>query len=88
VVLTVASATKSVTDQQYFDLIIAFLIVMVINLLALLLEDRIMQHISPEVLQVAHRILGILLAALAVQAILNGFAELGLITLKGAGQGK
>jgi hypothetical protein len=39
-------------------------------------------------LQVAHRILGILLAALAVQAILNGFAELGLITLRGPGRDK
>ena len=73
VVLTVASATKSVTDQQILDLIVAFLIVMAINLLALLLEDRIMHYISPEVLQVAHRILGILLVVRYAQAIMVPF---------------
>jgi small neutral amino acid transporter SnatA (MarC family) len=55
---------------------------MVINLLVLLFESVILKYISPDVINVSERILGLLLAALAVQTILNALQELGLIILK------
>jgi multiple antibiotic resistance protein len=78
-VLIMVSASKNVTDEALLGLIIVLVAVMLINLLALLLEDWIMQYISPEFLQVAHRVLGILLAALAVQSIYNGLVQLGAL---------
>ena len=76
VVLTVYSATIDVFDARMLWLTVVFLVVMVINLIALLAEERVLKFISSEVLQVAERVLGILLAALAVQTIFNGLVEL------------
>ena len=78
-VLTMVSASKNVTDEALLGLIIPLVAVMGVNLLALLLEDQIMDRIAPEFLQVAHRILGILLAALAVQSIHSGLVQLGAL---------
>ncbi len=76
VVLTMASAEKRVTEENVIGLLIAFLAVMAINLVALLLEERVVKYISADILYVAERILGILLAALAVQTIFNGIVTL------------
>ena len=76
VVLTVYSATIDVIDERMLWLAIVFLAVMIINLAALLTEEKLLNFISPELLQVAERVLGILLAALAVQTIFNGLVEL------------
>lgn len=76
VVLTIFSATAGVFDARLLWLAVIFLVVMVIVLLSLLGEERILHFIPPEVLQVAERILGILLAAMAVQTIFNGLVEL------------
>jgi len=76
VVLTIYSATLDVFDERMLWLGVVFLAVMVINLVALLTGERLMKFVSPEVLQVAERVLGILLAALAVQTIFNGMIEL------------
>lgn len=85
VVLTVASARFN-DDWGTLALMAGLLlIVMVINLVVLLGESRIIKFINPQAIDVAERILGILLCALAVQAMLNGAAELGIITLKGGG---
>jgi multiple antibiotic resistance protein len=83
-VLTMVSASKNTTDETLLGLIVVLGAVMLINLAALLLEDKIMHVISPEFLQVAHRILGILLAALAVQSIYTGLVQLGVVAA-GAG---
>ena len=87
VVLTTISATRSVTNEALLGVILVLLAVMIINLVILLLEGMILKYISPQAIGLAERVLGILLAALAVQTILNGAAELGIITLKGAGHG-
>jgi len=76
VVLTIYSATASTFDVRLLWLGVIFLVVMGINLVALLAAERVLNLISPELLQVAERVLGILLAALAVQTIFNGMVEL------------
>jgi small neutral amino acid transporter SnatA (MarC family) len=60
---------------------------MAITLGVLLGESKIVKHINPQAIDVSERILGILLCALAVQTLLNGANELGIITLKGGGHG-
>jgi multiple antibiotic resistance protein len=76
----VAVATLSVTyDKDNGALlltVIALALVMLINLLVLLGESRFVRVINPQVIGVAERVLGILLAALAVQTIFNGMVEI------------
>ena len=85
VVLTILSAQYSDDTTVLISLAVMLTIVMIINLLVLLFESSILKFISPDIINVAERILGLLLAALAVQTMLNGLVELGLITLKTAG---
>jgi multiple antibiotic resistance protein len=85
VVLTILSAQYSDDAIVLISLAVMLTIVMIINLLVLLFESSILKFISPDTINVAERILGLLLAALAVQTMLNGLVELGLITLKTAG---
>ena len=82
IILTDISARFS-NDTETLLLIAAILaVVMLINLLVLLFESVILKYISPDIINVSERILGLLLAALAVQTILNALQELGLIVLK------
>lgn len=76
VTLTVISANQEVTFGELGGLAVMLLIVMAINLLALLSVNRISKYLSVEALEVANRILGLLLAALAVETIINGSAQL------------
>jgi multiple antibiotic resistance protein len=46
-------------------------------------SDRLGKYLTYERILVLEKLLGILLAALAVQMILNGLAELGIITMSG-----
>ena len=85
VVLTILSAQYSDDTTVLISLAVMLTIVMIINLLVLLFESSILKFISPDIINVAERILGLLLTALAVQTMLNGLVELGLITLKTAG---
>ena len=85
VVLTILSAQYSDDTTVLISLAVMLTIVMIINLLVLLFESSILKFISPDIINVAERILGLLLVALAVQTMLNGLVELGLITLKTAG---
>ena len=55
---------------------VMLLVVMAINLVALLAVDSVSVYLSVDALEVANRILGLLLAALAVETIVNGTAEL------------
>lgn len=83
VMLTAASATNS--DNLFLLLLIALvlLVVMLIDLVVLILVARGLHFIPPQIVNVAERILGLLLAALAVQSIINGLVALGV--LKGVG---
>ena len=76
VVLTVYSVAADAAGEQIIWLGVVFLSVMLINLIALLAEERVLNYISPELLQVAERVLGILLAALSVQTIFSGLVSL------------
>ena len=51
-----------------------------INLVSLLSVNQIMKYLSPEMLSVANRILALLLAALAMQTIINGLRGIGIAT--------
>ncbi len=85
VVLTVLSASAQITEVTLLGVTGVFLLVMVINLVVLLLEGMVVKLIDRGVLQVAERVLGILLAALAMQMLISGFQELGLIAIKATG---
>jgi len=87
VALTVVSARFHDDWGALGVIAILLLIVMGINIVVLLSESRIVKFINPQFIDVAERILGILLCALAVQTMLNGANELGIITLKAAGHG-
>ena len=87
VVLTVASARFNDDWGTLAVIAILLLIVMVINLVVLLSESKFVHRINPQAIDVAERILGILLCALAVQTMLNGANELGIINLRAGGHG-
>ena len=79
VYLTVLSVTFDDSDVTLMIISLMLMLVMLINLGVLLLEGRISKYLDPQAFGVAERILGILLAALAVQTILHGLRELGLV---------
>ena len=56
---------------------------MAINLTVLMLIDRFMHFIHPQIISVAERILGILLAALSMQTVIDGFVALGVLEATG-----
>ncbi len=64
-----------------YPLAVMLLVVMGINLMALLFVEGVMRYLSPEVLGVANRILALLLAALAMETIINGLRELGIAAM-------
>lgn len=86
VYLTIWSVTFDEADVTLLIIALMLLLVMLINLGVLLLESRILKYIDPQAFGVAERILGILLAALAVQTILIGLRELGIVAAQ-AGHG-
>lgn len=86
VYLTVLSVTFNEADVTLIIIGLIFLLVMLINLGILLGESKILKYIDPDAFGVAERILGILLAALAVQTIINGLRELGVLAAQ-AGHG-
>jgi multiple antibiotic resistance protein len=86
VYLTILSVTFDAADEKLALISVMLLLVMLINLGVLLFESRILKHIDPQAFGVAERILGILLAALAVQTILLGLREVGIVATQ-AGHG-
>ena len=72
VTLTVASATPEITTDDIMILAGMLLVVMFINLIALLSVDRVIKFLPSDVLAVANRILSLLLAALAMQTLIDG----------------
>lgn len=85
VVLTILSASTSVSDENLLEITAVLLLVMLINLIILLLEGKFVKFINRGFLHVAERILGILLAALAMQMLITGLQELGIIAIQSAG---
>lgn len=76
VTLTVISANTQVSSEQFIILTIMLLVVMGINLVSLLSVDYVTKYLSIESLEVSNRVLALLLAALAMETIINGMGEL------------
>ncbi len=60
-------------------LTVLVLLILGFNLLCLLYSERVLSAIGPSGLQVITRIVGLLLTALAIQMMISGFQDLGLI---------
>ena len=78
--LTIFSA-ESETLIQVGIIALIVLLVAAINFGIFMVSHRLDKYLTHERILVLEKLLGILLAALAVQMILNGLSELGLITL-------
>ncbi|MGD9094256.1 MAG: MarC family protein [Anaerolineales bacterium] len=76
VTLTIVSANRGISVEDLIFLTIMLLVIMAINLVALLSVDSLSKYLSPETLEVANRILALLLAALAMETIVNGVGQL------------
>lgn len=83
VALTVFSAET--TDLLVFGAIVAMVfLVAALDFGVFLVSHGLDKYLTHERIIVLEKLLGILLAALAVQMVLNGLAELGIITMTGA----
>ena len=81
--LTVFSAeTQDIVQLALIGAMV--LVVAVIDFGAFLAAHRLDKYLTHERIMLLEKLLGILLAALAVQMVLNGLAELGIITMTGA----
>jgi multiple antibiotic resistance protein len=78
--LTVFSAETQNLLQLAIIVAMVF-VVAVIDFGAFLVSHRLDKYLTHERIMLLEKLLGILLAALAVQMILNGLAELGIITM-------
>jgi len=80
----VALITFSSTDlaiEEIVAIVVMILIIMVIDYLVLSSADRLSRFFSPATVEVLEKVLGILLAALAVELMLVGLADaLGLVS--------
>jgi len=76
-ITVIVAAQPSVRD--ILVVLVAILAVMALNLLCLRSADRIIKAIGPSALQVIARVAGLLLTALAVQLMILGLRDLGVI---------
>ncbi|MGD2049673.1 MAG: MarC family protein [Chloroflexota bacterium] len=85
-IVSLVVASSEVTDlPSSIAIVVMIAIVMLINLGVLLLSDRVAKYLSAAIVELLEVVLGILLGALAIQLMLNGLAEVGVITLSGHG---
>ena len=84
VAVTTLSVTYSSDNLALLLTILSLAIVMLVNLVILMGESRILRHINPQAIGIAERILGILLAALAVQTVFSGIVEIMAVLQKSA----
>jgi multiple antibiotic resistance protein len=73
--LTAAATTR----MEVVFIALTVIGIMVFNLICLLAADRIIKALGPATLQIVAKVAGLLLTALAVQLMILGFADLGLI---------
>ena len=78
VAITVATAAMTAVWQIVVIAVIV-LAIMGFNLVCLLAADRIIKALGPSTLQIIAKIAGLLLTALAVQLMILGLTDLGLI---------
>ena len=80
----VALVTFSAESKTAVDaLIIAGMIfgIMIVDLFVFYLSARLAKYLSHQIIELTERVLGILLAALAVQLVLDGLDDVGVISL-------
>ena len=83
-IVALVVASSEVTDLPSSVAIVVMIgIVMAINLGVLLFSDRVAKYLSAAIVELLEVVLGILLGALAIQLMLNGLSDLGIITLSG-----
>lgn len=85
-VVTLVVASSEVTDlPSSIAVVVMIVIIAIIDLGILLGSDRVARYLSEATVELLEVILGIFLGALAIQLMLNGLAEVGVITLSGHG---
>jgi multiple antibiotic resistance protein len=83
-VVSLVVASSEVTDlPSSIAVVVMIAIVMAINLGVLYSSDRVAPYLSEAVIELLEVVLGILLGALAIQLMVNGLADLGIVTLSG-----
>ena len=83
-IVTLVVASSEVKDLPSSILVVVLIaIVMVIDLGILLFSNRVAPYLSEATINLLEVVLGIFLGALAIQLVLNGLAEVGVITLTG-----
>jgi small neutral amino acid transporter SnatA (MarC family) len=83
-VVSLVVASSEVTDlPSSIAVVVMIAIVMAINLAVLYGSDRVAPYLSEAVIELLEVVLGILLGALAIQLMVNGLADLGIVTLSG-----
>ena len=85
-IVSLVVASSQVTDlPSSIAIVVMIAIVMAIDFAVLVLSDRVAPYLSEATIMLFEVILGILLGALAIQLMLNGLAEVGVIMLSGHG---
>jgi multiple antibiotic resistance protein len=83
-IVAVVVASSEVTDLPSSIAVVVLIgVVMAIDFAILLGSDFVAKYLSKAIIDLLEVVLGILLGALAVQLMLNGLAELGIITMSG-----
>ena len=85
-IVTLVVASSEVTDMpSSIAVVVMIVVIALIDLVVLLGSDYVAKYLSEAAVLLLEVLLGIFLGALAIQLILNGLAEVGVITLSGHG---
>jgi multiple antibiotic resistance protein len=85
-IVTLVVASSEVTDMpSSIAVVVMIAIIAAIDFVVLLGSDFVARYLTEAAVQLLEILLGIFLGALAIQLILNGLAEAGVITLTGHG---
>ncbi len=83
-IVTLVVASSEVTDMpSSIAVVLMIAIIAAIDLVVLLGSDRVARYLSEATVHLLEVLLGIFLGAMSIQLILNGLAEVGVITLAG-----
>ena len=85
-IVALVVASSEVKDlPSSIAIVVMIAIIMLIDLGVLLFSDKVAPYLSEATIKLLEVVLGILLGALAIQLMLNGLAEVGVISLSGHG---
>ncbi len=85
IVSLVVASSQVIDWPSSIAILVMIVIIMGIDFGVLLLSDRVAPYLSEGIIMLFEVILGILLGALAIQLMLDGLAEVGVITLSSTG---